>query len=74
MCKKCACSIGIGNQELINIALSLGVFGTVTMIGHLSKYEGGTYLDMSIDQYGIGSNPIRQVCRIKYCPECGRQL
>lgn len=73
-CKYCNSCSNVGNRNLIDIDLNLGVLGMSKLCGHISKYTDGSFIDLSFEPLGLPVTQIQRVQPISYCFNCGRCL
>ena len=73
-CKYCSSNSLVGNKAFIEAPVCFGILGNMILSEYIAKYDDATFLNISLDTYGIGANQIRRVQKIKYCPVCGDKL
>ena len=59
---------------ILDAELDMGALGKAKMSMYIKQYERGTYLDLNIDNYGLGGRTVRKLCSLDYCPKCGAKI
>ena len=77
MCEFCIdlkSPIQVARLPIAESDLNVGDFGKSNVSLYIRKNEKRTYLELTIDNYGLGGRTVRKTSPVLYCPRCGTRL
>jgi hypothetical protein len=76
ICNYCHFTNGVSaDLPILQCEADYGLLGN-GMVSVLIKRDsyGGTFLDLTLDNYGLGSSTLRKLQPVNFCPICGRKI
>ncbi len=75
-CNYCHFTNGVSAAlPIVQCTADYGVLGKGEVSAFIKRDSyGSTYIELSLDNYGLNSRTLRKIQSIAFCPMCGRKI
>lgn len=75
MCDYCNSSNNLTAKiPILDVDLDCGILGKARVGAFIKNYNNVSYIDMTMNSYGLGGRTVSKLTAINFCPMCGRQM